>query len=101
VPVTRKPLHFIGSSLDDLRAFPDEARRDAGFNLDFVQRAIDPLNWKPMQIVGPGVKEIRVRDAAGVFLIWRRDPKASMSFTVFRRRLRRHVRLTLTWRLAA
>jgi phage-related protein len=69
VPVTRKPLHFIGSSLDDLRAFPDEARRDAGFNLDFVQRGIDPLNWKPMQIVGPGVKEIRVRDAAGAFRV--------------------------------
>jgi hypothetical protein len=25
VPVTRKPLHFLGSSLDDLRAFPEEA----------------------------------------------------------------------------
>src|SRR5262245_16904590 len=87
VPVTRKPLHFLGSSLDDLRAFPDEARRDAGFNLDFVQRGMDPLDWKPMQAVGRGVKEIRVRDAAGAFrvIIWRRDPKGSMSFTVSRK----------------
>jgi len=69
VPVTRKPLHFLGSSLDDLRAFPDEARRDAGFNLDFVQRGMDPLNWKSMQAVGPGVKEIRVRDAGGAFRV--------------------------------
>ena len=69
MPVTRKPLHFLGSSLDDLRAFPDEARRDAGFNLDFVQRGMDPLNWKSMQAVGPGVKEIRVRDAAGAFRV--------------------------------
>jgi phage-related protein len=67
--VTRKPLHFLGSSLDDLRAFPDEARRDAGFSLDFVQRGLDPLNWKSMQAVGPGVKEIRVRDTAGVFRV--------------------------------
>ena len=67
--VTRKPLHFLGSSLDDLRAFPDEARRDAGFNLDFVQRGMEPLNWKSMQAVGPGVKEIRVRDAAGAFRV--------------------------------
>ena len=67
--MTRKPLHFLGSSLDDLRAFPDEARRDAGFSLDFVQRGLDPLNWKSMQAVGPGVKEIRVRDAAGAFRV--------------------------------
>src|SRR6516225_12118115 len=69
VPVTRKPLHFLGSSLDDLRAFPEEARRDAGFNLDFVQRGLDPLDWKPMRAVGPGVKEIRVRDATGAFRV--------------------------------
>jgi phage-related protein len=69
VPVTRKPLHFLGSSLDDLRAFPDEARRDAGFNLDFVQRGMDPSNWKPMQAVGAGVKEIRLRDASGAFRV--------------------------------
>jgi phage-related protein len=44
-----------------LKAFPDEARRDAGFNLDFVQRGLEPANWKPMKTVGPGVKENRVR----------------------------------------
>jgi phage-related protein len=41
-PVTHKPLQFMGTSHDDLKAFPDEARRDAGFNLDFVQRGFDP-----------------------------------------------------------
>jgi len=59
---TRKPLHFLGSSHADLKPFPDQARRDAGFNLDFVQRGLGPENWKPMKIIGPGVKEIRVRD---------------------------------------
>src|SRR5271155_4618387 len=63
--VTRKPLHFVGSSHDDLKAFPDEARRDAGFNLDFVQRGLEPSNWKPMKTVGAGVSEIRVRDDTG------------------------------------
>jgi phage-related protein len=67
--VTRKPLHFVGSSHDDLKAFPDEARRDAGFNLDFVQRGLKPSNWKPMKTVGPGVNEIRVRDATGAFRV--------------------------------
>jgi phage-related protein len=69
VEVTRKPLQFVGSSHDDLKAFPEDARRDAGFNLDFVQRGFEPENWKPMKIVGPGVKEIRVRDATGAYRV--------------------------------
>jgi len=69
VEPARKPLHFMGSSHNDLKAFPDEARQDAGFGLDFVQRGLDPANWKPMNTVGPGVKEIRVRDATGAYRV--------------------------------
>ena len=69
VLVGRKPLQFMGSSHSDLKAFPDEARRDAGFSLDFVQRGLDPENWKPMKTVGAGVKEIRVRDAHGAYRV--------------------------------
>jgi phage-related protein len=50
VEVTRKALLFVGTSHDDLKAFPDEARRDAGFNLDFVQRGFEPENWKPIKL---------------------------------------------------
>jgi phage-related protein len=67
--VGRKPLHFVGSSLGDLKAFPDEARRDAGFNLDAVQRGLEPEDWKTMRTVGAGVKEIRVRDASGAYRV--------------------------------
>jgi len=56
-----KQLHFVGSSLDDIRNFPDEARRAAGFELRAVQNGFEPSNWKPMHIVGPGVNEIRIR----------------------------------------
>jgi phage-related protein len=66
----RKPLQFMGSSHNDLRAFPDEARREAGFNLDFVQRGFDPENWKPMKTVGAGVNEIRIRDATGAEAVY-------------------------------
>ena len=45
------------------------ARRDAGFNLDFVQRGLDPENWRPMKTVGAGVNEIRVRDATGAYRV--------------------------------
>lgn len=56
-----KQLLFVGSSLDDLRDFPDEARRAAGFELRAVQNGLEPGDWKPMQSVGPGVREIRIR----------------------------------------
>lgn len=55
-----KPLHWLGSSLDDLRAFPEEARRAAGYQLGRVQQGLMPDDWKPMTAVGPGVYEIRI-----------------------------------------
>jgi phage-related protein len=58
--VTMKPLHFVGSSLDDLRDFPEEARRAAGFELRAVQNGLEPSDWKPIQAIGPGVNEIRI-----------------------------------------
>jgi phage-related protein len=64
-----KPIVFLGDSLNDLRAFSKRARRDAGFQLDRVQRGLDPEDWKPMPTIGPGVREIRVRDAAGAFRV--------------------------------
>lgn len=55
-----KSLRFIGSSLDDMRDFPADARRQAGFELDAVQRGLEPSDWKPMTSVGAGVREIRI-----------------------------------------
>jgi phage-related protein len=56
-----KRLRFVGSSLDDLRSFPAEARRQAGFDLYAIQRGLEPSDWKPMKTVGSGVREIRIR----------------------------------------
>lgn len=55
-----KILKFVGSSLDDLRDFPEEARRVAGFELRALQNGFEPRDWKPIQSVGPGAKEIRI-----------------------------------------
>jgi phage-related protein len=60
-PVPEKPLSWIGSSLEDVRAFPDDARRAAGYQLGRVQQGLAPTDWKPMTTVGAGVVEIRVR----------------------------------------
>jgi phage-related protein len=65
----RKPLHFMGSSHENLKGFPAEVRRDAGFNLDAIQRGLEPENWKPMSTVGTGVKEIRIRDPSGAYRV--------------------------------
>lgn len=67
--MSRKPLRFVGSSHRDLRAFPDDARRDAGFNLDAVQRALEPLDWKPMKAVGVGVSELRISGSGGAYRV--------------------------------
>jgi len=59
-----KPLAFVGNSLEDLRAFPVDARRRAGFELDQVQRGLSPTNSKPMTSIGSGVFEIRIHTGA-------------------------------------
>jgi phage-related protein len=64
-----KPVSFIGNSLDAVRAFPERARREAGHQIDRLQRGLDPDDWKPMTTIGAGVREIRVRDATGAFRV--------------------------------
>jgi phage-related protein len=69
VGAPRTPIEFLGASLSALRNFPSDARRVAGFQLDRVQRGLDPLDWKPLPSVGPGVREIRVRERSGSFRV--------------------------------
>lgn len=64
-----KPLKFVGSSHDDLCAFPPEVRHAIGVELMVVQYGGMPSDFKPMTTVGDGVFEIRVRDAAGAFRV--------------------------------
>ena len=64
-----KPVEFIGDSLDTLQQFPRSARRSVGFQLDKIQRGLEPDDWKPMKSVGTGVSEIRVRDVSGAFRV--------------------------------
>src|SRR5258708_1041550 len=57
----------MGNSKEQFRGFPETAQDSLGFELFRVQCGLDPRDWKPMSSVGPGVKEIRVRDEAGIF----------------------------------
>ena len=67
--MTDKELEFLGSSLKDLKAFPDAARQDAGYQLRKVQQGEEPDDWKPFSSVGAGVKEIRIREDKNIFRI--------------------------------
>ena len=56
----RKPLRWLGDSLNAVRAFPSAARHRVGTELRYVQEGEMPSDWKPMAAVGSGVNEIRV-----------------------------------------
>jgi len=64
-----KPVEFLGDSLKCLRDFPADARQDAGWQLELVQRGKQSSDFKPMPAIGKGVEEIRVWDDAGTFRV--------------------------------
>lgn len=64
-----KEIRWVGSAYDDLVNFPEEPRRDAGFQLGKMQVGLEPEDWKPFDGVGAGTREIRIRDANGIFRV--------------------------------
>lgn len=45
------------------------AKRDAGYQIDRVQRGLEPDDFKPMTSVGKSVYEIRVQEPSGAFRV--------------------------------
>ncbi|MES9856621.1 MAG: type II toxin-antitoxin system RelE/ParE family toxin [Sedimenticola sp.] len=64
-----KEIEFLGDSLDQIRDFSQDAKQDVGFQLDKVQRGEEPDDWKPMNTIGSGVSEIRIKDADGIYRV--------------------------------
>ncbi len=64
-----KPIRRVGSAYDDLLAFPREARKEAGFQFGKVQAGLEPTDWKPFDDLGAGTREIRIRDASGIYRV--------------------------------
>lgn len=62
-----KRVEFLGTSREDLHAFPANARSRIGHELFLVQAGAEPIDFKPMPTVGAGVYEPRVRDDIGAF----------------------------------
>ena len=63
IRIQQKITRWLGDSLVAVKAFSAEARREAGHQLGRVQSGEEPIDWKPMETVGAGVKEIRIRVA--------------------------------------
>ena len=66
----QKLLIWLGNSLDAVKSFSPEAKREAGHQLGFVQDGREPADWKPMKTVGAGVKEIRIHAESGYRLLY-------------------------------
>jgi phage-related protein len=64
-----KEIRWVGSTYDDLLAFPDDARRTAGFQLSKVQAGLEPEDWRPFDQVGTGTREIRIRESNGIYRV--------------------------------
>ena len=65
----KKEVRWMGSAFDDLLSFPVEPRRQAGFQLGKVQVGLEPDDWKPFDEVGAGTREIRIREAGGIYRV--------------------------------
>lgn len=65
-----KPIIWMGSSYDDLLAFPEGPRRQAGYQLHRIQAGLGAEDWKPMTEIGPGIAEIRLRDGPGAWRVF-------------------------------
>ena len=64
-----KPVRLLGDALKSLRDFPEDAKQDAGYPLDKVQRGEQPAHFKPMPSIGKGVEKIRIWDDSGTFRV--------------------------------
>lgn len=56
-----KQAIFLGDSLDALTQFPAEAKRESGYQINKIQEGLMPDDWKPVNTVGQGTYEIRIR----------------------------------------
>jgi phage-related protein len=64
-----KPIAFLGQLTGRPSGFPADARRQAGYQLDRLQRRLDPDDWRLMPSIGAGLREIRVRERASAFRV--------------------------------
>jgi phage-related protein/predicted XRE-type DNA-binding protein len=91
-----RAVRWIGTSLEDLRSFPAEARRRAGYQLRRLQAGLQPSDWKSLASVGWGVAEIRIHVGTEHRIIYvARFPEAIYVLHAFDKRTRKTARREL------
>ena len=56
-----KRITWLGTSREDVKAFPDKVRKIVGSKLMTVQLGNNPDDSKPISSIGQGVTEIRIQ----------------------------------------
>ena len=57
-----KKIIWLGKTHEMIKSYSNIVRQEIGYNLGRVQRGMNPHDWKPMSLVGMGVKEIRIHE---------------------------------------
>src|SRR3989344_7151875 len=57
-----KSIIWLGDTHQITKEYRDMVRQEIGYNLDKIQRGREPSDWKSMNSVGQGVKELRVHE---------------------------------------
>lgn len=64
-----KPVRFLGDSRKVMREFPKDARQEAGYQLERIQRGLPAMDFKSMHPIGAGVEEIRISEGSGAYRV--------------------------------
>ena len=64
-----KEIRWMGSSYHDLLAFPEEPRRQAGFQLGKIQAGLDPDDWKAFDASAPERAKSASSEADGIYRV--------------------------------
>lgn len=49
--------------------FPEDVRKDAGYQLHRLQAGLEAADWKPLSEIGSGVEEVRLRSHSGAYRV--------------------------------
>ena len=97
-----KPVIWMGGSKVDLIAFPEEVRREIGYQLEHVQEGMDPTIGSPCLPWAQGCAKFASenRQEPSAAFIWQRGRRGSMYCTVSKRRPRKLVSRIWIWRIS-
>jgi len=85
-----KHIEFYGKTLKIIKDFAVPVRHEIGHALERVQRGLEPLDWKPVPVVGKGVREIRVQERGQYRVIYVAKYKNTIHVLhVFRKKTRK------------